>query len=1174
MSKKEIFRVVVYTVLCCLINVSGRHFAQSFNLPLWLDSIGTVIMAYAFGPFAGALVGFTGNIIIGISGIIAYIYSITSVAIGMVVGLMARKGYLDEIFGVFSVSVVLTGVSVIVSVPVNFICYGGHNGNIWGDGVFDYLCKEGFPTFVSCVIGEFYVDFLDKLLTLMGLYVLIHLRRCLIRFGKMRQTMGVFLIVGIAAAALARPVFAGDDLDTFVQTVYNQDEGLSCGTANDIEQTGDGIIWIGTYAGLYRYNGTEFRLMQEFESVRNVNCLYVDEEGRLWIGTNDNGLSICINEEIANVLDESSGLVSNSVRSVTRSSDGKYYIGTSGAMQIVELKGGVKLRGTIPEIIYAHSLNSDAYGHVAAVTNDGMLHIIENEEVIYSLDTGHDQEIFTYCIFGDDGMLYAATSAGRIFRGTIDDSGVHFKGRSLMCETPDTINEIYYDDGRMYVCQDSGIGYFDAGMHYNAVPTQGFDNSVDSMLKDYQGNFWFVSSRHGLLRLTQATFTDCYRIAGMENHVANSVTEWQNSLYIGTDSGLDIIDLEQKKPLETTLTKELEGVRIRCVTVDPQDHLWLSTYSMGLIEVGPDGEVTYYNSGTDENYGDWARGSLTLHDGVQASASDTGICFIKDGRLTNRIEPGAQLGNAMVLCLLETDDGTLMAGTDGDGIAMIRDGKVEKRLTRENGLSSGVILRLVQSKRHGGIYIVASNGLSYMDKEGNIRSLSEFPYYNNYDLWQRSDGKLLIPGSAGIYVTEEDELLGGEKNLTCELLDATSGLDGSITANSWNYMTDDGKMFFSTDRGVYMLDVYHYQGSLNSYRMRVAAIELDGTYYRINPGDGISVPSSTDKIEIFPEIINYTTRDPIISYQLVGFDSKKIELEQSELTSVTYTNLPAGDYSFVLEVLDEDGKTLEQSTYRISREKEIYENYWFIAYMISVGMLAVAWFTWFVARNRLQQRLRRQEREIELARQQVEMGNETILAIARAVDAKDERTSQHSFRVSEYSVMIARRIGLEEEEVENLRKAALLHDIGKIGIPDRILNKPAKLTDDEYAIMKSHVDKGAEILKGLTFIDHLEDGVLYHHERYDGSGYTHGLKGEEIPLFGRIIGIADAFDAMTANRVYRKQLNFDYVLKELKEGRGIQFDPEILDVFLELINDGSVDIEGLYGGGTHGEDSE
>ena len=135
---------------------------------------------------------------------------------------------------------------------------------------------------------------------------------------------------------------------------------------------------------------------------------------------------------------------------------------------------------------------------------------------------------------------------------------------------------------------------------------------------------------------------------------------------------------------------------------------------------------------------------------------------------------------------------------------------------------------------------------------------------------------------------------------------------------------------------------------------------------------------------------------------------------------------------------------------------------------------------------------------------------------------------------------------------------ALLHDIGKIGIPDAILNKPSRLTDEEYEIMKTHVLKGGEILKDFTMIDNVSLGALYHHEKYDGTGYCHGLKGEEIPLDARIIGIADAFDAMTATRVYRKKMGIEYAVSELKRGSGTQFDPKLVEIMLSLIADGVI----------------
>ena len=133
---------------------------------------------------------------------------------------------------------------------------------------------------------------------------------------------------------------------------------------------------------------------------------------------------------------------------------------------------------------------------------------------------------------------------------------------------------------------------------------------------------------------------------------------------------------------------------------------------------------------------------------------------------------------------------------------------------------------------------------------------------------------------------------------------------------------------------------------------------------------------------------------------------------------------------------------------------------------------------------------------------------------------------------------------------------------------------PERLTDEEYKEMKSHVVKGGEILKSFTLIDNIEEGALYHHERYDGKGYVHGLKGEEIPLNARIIGIADAFDAMTANRVYRKKLDMDFVLGELKKGRGTQFDPQLTDIMLHLIETGQIDMQRLYDNANVKEEEE
>ena len=186
--------------------------------------------------------------------------------------------------------------------------------------------------------------------------------------------------------------------------------------------------------------------------------------------------------------------------------------------------------------------------------------------------------------------------------------------------------------------------------------------------------------------------------------------------------------------------------------------------------------------------------------------------------------------------------------------------------------------------------------------------------------------------------------------------------------------------------------------------------------------------------------------------------------------------------------------------------------------------------------------------------------NESLLlhivrALADAIDAKDTYTNGHSGRVADYAREIARRYGYSEEELKNIYMMGLLHDVGKIGIPDAVINKPARLTDDEFDIIKNHPVMGARILKNIKQLPQLTDASRWHHERYDGTGYPDRLKGEEIPEEARIISVADSYDAMTSRRSYREPLTQEAVRNEILQGRGTQFDPRFADIMLGMIDE-------------------
>lgn len=181
--------------------------------------------------------------------------------------------------------------------------------------------------------------------------------------------------------------------------------------------------------------------------------------------------------------------------------------------------------------------------------------------------------------------------------------------------------------------------------------------------------------------------------------------------------------------------------------------------------------------------------------------------------------------------------------------------------------------------------------------------------------------------------------------------------------------------------------------------------------------------------------------------------------------------------------------------------------------------------------------------------------SQMIMALGSAIDAKDVYTNGHSERVAKYSGEIARRMGKSTQEINDIYYIGLLHDIGKIGIPDYIINKAGKLTEEEYELIKNHPNIGAEILSSITEMPGISFGAHWHHERFDGKGYPDGLAGEDIPEVARIICVADAYDTMTSKRVYRDVLPQKVARDEILKGRGTQFDPVIADYMLEMIDE-------------------
>ena len=517
------------------------------------------------------------------------------------------------------------------------------------------------------------------------------------------------------------------------------------------------------------------------------------------------------------------------------------------------------------------------------------------------------------------------------------------------------------------------------------------------------------------------------------------------------------------------------------------------------------------------------------------------------------------IDNTESLTVTEAFNGDIVLGSNGGGLYIIRDDGV-LNINVEEGLPSDIVMRLKRDENQELIWIVSSSAIAYMTPDYQVTTVQKFPYTNNFDLYENSKGDMWVLSSNGIYVTPSEELIAnGEINPVYYSI--ASGLPCIATANSYSELTDDGDLYIAGGTGVAKVNIEQSFENVTDLAATVPYVEVDGAaIYPDNDGN-FTIPSDAKKLTVPGYVFNYSLGNPQVSYQLEGFDSKVYTVSRNDLTPVDYTNLSGGDYNFSLQLKDSMGRGNKEVSVHIIKEKKLYEEIWFI---ILSGLLIIAVIVLCV---RLY--IRRKTKKLEHQHKEtMTLISEITEAFAKVIDMKDAYTNGHSSRVAKYTTMLARELGYDEETVEKYYRIALLHDIGKIGIPGEVLNKPGKLTDEEYEIIKSHTTKGYETLKDISIMPELATGAQSHHERPDGRGYPNQLSGDEIPRVAQIIAVADCFDAMYSNRPYRNRMNFDKVVSIISEISGTQLTPDVVDAFLRLVEKGEFRDPEDHGGGS------
>ena len=998
---------IVLILICVFINIAGRLTAEKLFLPIWLDSVGTFLSAVLLGPVAGALSGAAMNIIINSFEPGQIWFAIVSVAGGLAVGRFFPRDRKIESFSVIATALFAGFVMTVVSTPLNMYFNGGYTGNPWGDALVDMLSNYVNLKTTCCVLGELLVNMPDKAVSICIAMLIVYIVR---KYKKNKEkrvrdeaagdlkdsvkgnSMMVLLwTAGIMTAALEaslmlpgeRAYAISHDFNTdYAAKVYGIDDGLASAEINTIEQTLDGYIWAGSYAGLYRYNGSRFEQMQLDDRISNVTCLYEDPESRLWIGTNDSGVGrYDTGTGEIRFFTTADGLPSDSVRSLCGDGRGGMYISTTEELCRIDKNDSVisEPYRDMPGVTCVYSLNLLGGDSLTGVTKSGLLIVIRDDELVCQEDGSVYDTVYTAAACGPAGEVLVGTTGDTIERFREGQDGkLRHVGRIVLPDLSDANCMMYSEAEKGYfVGGAKGLVFISDAGEVISLGREDFSNAVNDMIIDYQDDIWFASTKQGIMKLSFNPFGNVFRKAGIADTAVNALLMDGGRLYAGTDNGLIVLRAESGggfSPMpEDSLSVRFDGVRIRHLMKDTAGNIWISTYGAdGLVCLAPDGRISIYNDSMDGVLGSRFRFTMELSDGTVLAASTDGLDYIKDGRVIATLGAEDGLAVPQILSAAERDDGCVLAGSDGDGVYVIRDKKIIGHIGAEEGLQSLVILRLIPCG-NGFIY-VTSNGLYYDGKREEIRKLKAFPYNNNYDVYFSDSGEAWVSSSAGIYVVNEKSLIE-DRDYQYILLNHNRGFDTTLTANAWNAVSGDELYLCCTD-GIRCINTRTYDDFNDSYNIVIASMTDNGEQVPVEKGIYM-IPSGSGRLEIEPAVLNYAISNPLIAIHLEGMEDAGVTLHQNEITGPYNVALPFGDYELHVETVNElYGTTKKEQVFLLHKDAELYEHLYYKLYLVFVGTMLVAFLAWMTAKMSNMAVINRQYDEIREAKEEAEQANQ------------------------------------------------------------------------------------------------------------------------------------------------------------------------------------------------------
>ena len=774
----------------------------------------------------------------------------------------------------------------------------------------------------------------------------------------MLLTIVALMNLGAAAAEGTNTVDPVNDPENFSAVLYDNTNGLPTSEANAIVQTADGFIWIGSYGGLIRYDGNTFVRMDSTSGLTSIKCLYVDDQDRLWIGTNDNGAAVLSKGELRK-WGKLEGMLSAHTRAITGDSNGTVYIATTCGIAMIDPNGNLRMMEdeAIAEA-NMRDLRMGSDGIIYGLTNFGDLMKIKDGKLLNFLSAEET------AVQGVASMLPDPTQPGKLWFEGGDFGFYHATyGEKLTDLEPidiqplSYVQQMEYIDGRLWICTTKGIGVLtDKGIQ--VMEDLPMNNSIGHVMRDYLGNLWFTSTRQGVMKIVPNQFSDVFERFGLARQVVNSTCMFEDKLFIATDAGLIVLDdngpvssLPLTKAVNNTgtdfvadvepddLIRLLEGCRIRSIIRDSQDRLWISTWrKYGLLRYAK-GELTVFSQG-DGPIANSLRAVCERKDGTILVALTGGVNVIDGDRIVRSYGEADGIANTESLCVAEGTNGDIVLGSNGGGLYIINESGV-RNINVEDGLPSDIVMRLKRDPKRDLIWIVTSSAIAYMTPDYQVTTVQKFPYSNNFDLFENSKGDMWVLSSNGIYVTPAEELVAnGEINPVYYSI--ANGLPCITTANSYSDVTEEGDLYIAGTTGVCKVNIEQPFENVDDLKVTVPFIEVDGQ--TIYPGsDGsFTIPSNSQKLTLYSYVFNYSLSDPQVSYHLDGFEQKSTTINRSDMVPVDYTNLRGGTYHYTMQLKDSMGRGNREVSVQIVKEKAFYEKPWFYLLIVVAALIVIA----------------------------------------------------------------------------------------------------------------------------------------------------------------------------------------------------------------------------------------